>query len=53
VEFRNSGRSLRIPETPDKTPKLQKGSRVDGKARGSRKEWKWIESPLIDTLIEN
>src|SRR5882762_1721511 len=36
----NSGRS------PDKTSKLRKGSGVDGKARGSREEWKWIGSPL-------
>jgi hypothetical protein len=26
--------------------KLRKGSRVDGKARGSREEWKWTGSPL-------
>jgi hypothetical protein len=40
VEFRNPGRS------PDKTSKLWKGSGVDGKARISREEWKWIGSPL-------
>ena len=42
----NSGQSPGIPETPDKTPKLRKGSGVDGKARGSREEWKSIGSPL-------
>jgi hypothetical protein len=45
-DSRNSGQSPGILETPDKTPKLRKGSRVDGKARGSREEWKWIGSPL-------
>jgi len=59
VEFRNSGRSPRIPETPDslrgfrklqtRLQKLQKGSGVDGEARGSREEWKWIGSPLTAT----
>jgi hypothetical protein len=38
VEFKNSRRSPRISETPDKTLKLQKGSGVDGKAKGSREE---------------
>jgi hypothetical protein len=38
VEFRNSEQSLGILETLDKTPKLRKGSKVDGKARGSREE---------------
>jgi hypothetical protein len=42
----DSGKSLRTLETPDRTPKLQKGSGVDRKARGSRDKWKWIGSPL-------
>jgi hypothetical protein len=56
VEFRNSGWSPRIPETPDslwgfrklrtRLQKLRKGSGVDGEARGSREKWKWIGSPL-------
>jgi hypothetical protein len=50
VEFRNSRQSPEIPETPDKTSKLRKGSRVDGKARGSREGWKWIGSPLTVTI---
>jgi hypothetical protein len=61
VEFRNSGQSPRIPETPDslrgfrklrtRLQKLRKGSGVDGKARGSREEWKWIGSPLTDPFL--
>src|SRR5882762_11437933 len=42
----NSGRS------PDKTSKLRKGSGVDGKARGSREEWKWIGSPLTQRIFQ-
>src|SRR5882757_697382 len=42
--------SPEIPETPDKTSKPRKGSRVDRKARGSREEWKWIGSPLTSPI---
>jgi hypothetical protein len=42
----NSRQSPEILEAPDETSKLWKGSGVDGKARGSREEWKWIRSPL-------
>jgi len=35
-ESGNSGQDFKTPE----------GSGVDGKARGNRKEWKWIGSPL-------
>ena len=45
MEFKNSGWS------PDKTSKLQKGSGVDRKARGSREEWKWIGSPLTPSVF--
>jgi len=37
-DSRKSRQSLEIPETPDKTSKLRKGSGVDGKAKGSREE---------------
>jgi hypothetical protein len=45
VEFRNSGRSLRTPETPDSLQGFRK-LQNSGKARGSREEWKLIGSPL-------
>jgi len=38
-------------QSPDKTSKLRKGSGVDGEARGSREEWKWIGSPFIVCLF--
>jgi hypothetical protein len=50
VEFRNSRRSSRILEVPDRLQTSGKGSRVDGKARGHGEEWKRTGSPLTRPL---
>ena len=48
--YKDSGNS---GQSPNKTSKLRKGSGVDGKARGSREEWKWIGSPLTADPISH
>jgi hypothetical protein len=54
VEFRNSRRSLRILEVPDRLQNSEEvsGVLVDGKARNCGEEWKRTGSPLTSADIK-